>query len=408
MLKNEVKSMKKTSFFTIIFAIMLCFATFFVSTSTVTNDSVSVVTNDSVNAVGEDIFTSKINYQSSAKSAFLMEALTGRVLYSKNAEQALPMASTTKIVTAITVLDNYDDLDTPIKINSKAVGVSGTSIYLQQNEELTVRELLYGLMLRSGNDASVALAYEVGGSVENFCEMMNTLAKKVGAENSNFVNPHGLDADGHYTTAHDLAVITAYALENKDFAEIVSTKTKTICKDKENSRYLLNKNKLLANLDGCIGVKTGFTDDAGRCLVSACERDGLRLVSVVFNCGPMFEESSAMFERSYEKFKMVELLPPYYYIKSAEVENGEDAYVGLYSQSSFSLPLTQEEESNINIIYDAPDKLEAPLEKGQEVGKVEIFYGNHLLFSEKVYTIEEVDSKLFKDKIKDILDDWNA
>jgi len=267
---------------------------------------------------------------------------------------------------------------------------------------------LYGLMLRSGNDASVALAYEVGGSVENFCEMMNALAKKVGADNSHFVNPHGLDAEGHYTTAHDLAVITAYALENKDFAEIVSTKTKTICKDKDNSRYLLNKNKLLAKLDGCIGVKTGFTDNAGRCLVSACERNGLRLVAVVFDCGPMFEESSKMFEHSYEQFKMIELLPAYYYIKSAEVENGEDAYVGLYSQLSFSLPLTQEEESNISIIYDAPDTLEAPLKKDQEVGKVEIYYSNHLLFSQKVYTIEEVDSKLFKDKIKDILDNWNA
>lgn len=397
MKKGEIKVGNKINFWAVIWTIVLCFVFLSVSLGGLP-----------VSALDEEIFSAKIDFQSSAKSAFLMEANTGRILYSKNAEQELPMASTTKIVTAITVLENCKDLDTPIKIDRRAVGVSGTSIYLQADEELTVRELLYGLMLRSGNDASVALAYAVGGSVEDFCEMMNALAKKIGAENSHFVNPHGLDAKEHYTTAHDLAVITAYALENEDFKQIVSTKTITICKDKENVRYLMNKNKLLSKLDGCIGVKTGFTDNAGRCLVSACERSGLRIVSVVFNCGPMFEESEKMFELAFEKFKMVELLPAYNYVKSAEVNNGEDAYVGLYSKKSFALPLSQAEESNVNIVYDAPDTLEAPLVKDEEVGKVEIYYGNHLLFSEKIYTIEEVESKLFKDKIKDILDNWNA
>lgn len=388
--------MKKMYFWTITFTIMLCCVLF------------PVIEKNPVYATEKEVFTEKIAYASSAKSAFLMDAGTGRIFYSKNAQQKLPMASTTKIVTAITVLENCADLDAIIQVDSGAVGVEGTSIYLQPKEELTIRELLYGLMLRSGNDASVALAYAVGGSVGEFCGMMNDLAKKVGADSSNFVNPHGLDAPEHYTTAHDLAVITAYALENKDFAEIVSTKTKTICPDKDNRRYLINKNKLLASLSGCIGVKTGFTNDAGRCLVSACERDGLKLVAVVFNCGPMFEESSQMFERVFEQFKMVELLPAYNYVKSASVENGEEAYVGLYSRSGFILPLSQAEESNINIVFESPNSLKAPLKKEEEVGNVEIYYGKHLLFSEKIYTIEEVKSKLFKDKVRDILDKWNA
>lgn len=349
----------------------------------------------------------KVSYQSSAKSAIMIEADTGRILYSKNSEQQLPMASTTKIVTAITVIDNCDNLDEVVKIDNKAVGVEGTSIYLRKGEQLTVRELLYGLMLRSGNDAATALAIHIGGTVENFCEMMNKTAQNCGATNSNFVNPHGLDAKGHYTTAKDLAIITAYALDNPDFAEIVSTKSKTIG-DGESTRLLMNKNKLLSKLDGCIGVKTGFTNDAGRCLVSACERDELKLVCVVFNCGPMFEESEDLLELGFDKFKMCEILPPYKSMDNIPVENGVKDYVGSYSRKGLSLPLTKEEESNLNIQIELEQTLVAPVEKDKVVGKVEVYAGKHLIFSEKIYTMKEVDSKLIKDKVKDILDNWNA
>ena len=318
------------------------------------------------------------------------------------------MASTTKIVTAITVIENCGNLDKIVCVDKRAVGTFGTSIYLKANEELSVRELLYGLLLRSGNDASVALAYAVAGSVERFCEMMNALAQKVGATNSHFVNPHGLDEDGHFTTAYDLSLITAYALQNKDFAEIVKTKSIKICEGKENVRVLVNKNKLLSRLDGCIGVKTGFTNNAGRCLVSACERDGLKLVCVVFNCGPMFEESESLFELAYQKFKNVELLSPYFFVKTASVEGGKVGGVGLCTKNGFEAVLSKDELTNINVVFNAPDVLTAPVKKDEIVGVCEIYYGNHLIFSEKIYTIEEVDSILFKDKIKDILNNWNA
>ncbi len=392
--------MKKLCFFAFVFVFLLNFTNFpmpeFLPANAVINENIN------------EVFTEKISYNSSAKSAILIDAQTGRVLYSKNSEEKLPMASTTKIVTAITAIENCTNLDEKITIDPKAVGTFGTSIYLQPNEELSVRELLYGLMLRSGNDASVAIAYAIAGSEENFCEMMNQTATKIGATNSHFVNPHGLDEKEHYTTASDLAKITAYALENETFAEIVKTKTITICKDQENKRYLINKNKLLASLDGCIGVKTGFTDNAGRCLVSACERDGLRLVAVVFNCGPMFEESAEMFEKAFNEFKLVEILPSYHFVKSVPVENGEGDFVGLYTRGSFKIALSEKEESNLNVVFNAPESLDAPVKYDMEVGDVEIYYGNHLLFSEKIYTIEEVDSKLFKDKLKEILDNWNA
>ena len=395
MQKNNAKNIKTIEKMVAIFAIMFVFMLVYVN-------PLSPVFAES------DCFEEKISFNSSAKSAIVIDAGSKRILYEKNINEKLPMASTTKIVTAITAIENCDDLDKVITIDERAVGVFGSSIYLKPNEKLSIRELLYGLMLRSGNDASIAIAYAVAGSVEKFCEMMNSLAKKVGANNSHFVNPHGLDSEGHYTTAYDLSLITAYALQNNDFAEIVKTKSVRICEGKENIRYLVNKNKLLFRLDGCIGVKTGFTDNAGRCLVSACERDGLKLVCVVLNCGPMFEESEMLFEKAYEEFKLIEILPPYYYVKSAVVEGGKVDNIGLYLKSGFSIVLTKKELSIINVVFNVPDSLKSPLKKDQEVGICEIYYGNHLIFSEKVYTIEEVDSILFKDKIKDILNNWNA
>ena len=391
--------MSKNKRFNIVFLFVFMFFIVF----TVGDDNKNVYAENNLSSM----FVDKISYTSSAKSAYLMETTTGRILYEKNSEQKLPMASTTKIVTAITVLDNCENLDEVVNIKSNSVGIEGTSIYLREGEQLTVRELLYGLMLRSGNDASVALANHIGGSVENFCSMMNKLATDLGLENSNFVNPHGLDTEGHYTTAHDLAVITAYALQNEEFAKIVSTKNIVIGQG-ESRRSLANKNRLLGNLDGCIGVKTGFTNDAGRCLVSACDRDGLKLVCVVFNCGPMFEESSEMFELVYKNYKMLEIIPSYNTYDNINVENGTKNFVTTYSRAGFIIPVNKNEEANINVIIDIKPSIEAPVEKDTEVGKVEVYLGKHLLFSEKIYTMDKVSSRLLSDKVKDILDNWNA
>ena len=231
--------------------------------------------------------------ETSARAMCTMDVATGRVLFAHNAEQTMGMASTTKVVTALTVLENCADIDTKIQVADEAVGVEGSSIYLQKGEQLTVRELLYGLMLRSGNDAAVALALAVAPSVAEFAELMNQTAAKYGAKHTHFVNPHGLDDPDHYTTAYDLALLSAVALRNPTFVEICSAKEKRI-DGVDAPRLLINKNKLLKSLDGCIGVKTGYTKKTGRSFVGAREVDGQKIVCVVLNCGPMFPETAQL------------------------------------------------------------------------------------------------------------------
>lgn len=348
-----------------------------------------------------------IQATSSAGSAYVFDAITGRVFYQKNANKERAMASTTKIATAITVIDNCEDLDAKVTIDRRSVGVEGTSIYLREGEVLSVRELLYGLMLRSGNDAATALALHCAGSIEEFSKLMNDTARKAGATNTNFANPHGLDDPNHYTTAKDLAQITAYALNNDDFRQIVGTKNIKITGTEEGEyRYLSNKNRLLSSLDGCIGVKTGYTSKAGRCLVSAAEREGLRVVCVVLNCGPMFEESADMINAVFDKYHSYEILEPYHFITNVPLLNGEVPSISVYSKHGLKLTLDESEYARINIVYDLPDYLTAPINIDDEVGKVQVYYDKHLIFDEKIYTINEVDSKLLRDKVKDILDNW--
>ncbi len=349
-----------------------------------------------------------ISASSSASSAYVFDAITGRVFYQKNATDQRAMASTTKIATAITVIDNCKDLDEVVKIDRRAVGIEGTSIYLREGEELSVRDLLYGLMLRSGNDAATALAIHCAGSVEEFANLMNKTAQKAGADSTNFVNPHGLDNPQHYTTARDLAKITAYALNNDEFRQIVSTKNIKIAGVDGAYRYLTNKNRLLNSLDGCIGVKTGYTSKAGRCLVSAAERDGLRVVCVVLNCGPMFEESANIINAVFDKYHCYEILTPYSFVTKIPLLNGEVPSIEVYIKNGLKLTLTEEEYSRINIEYDLPDSLTAPVSYQKEVGTVQVYFDKHLIFEGKIYTIDEVDSKLLRDKLKDILKNWSV
>lgn len=343
-----------------------------------------------------------------AKSMVVIEADSKRVLNDKNKDERLAMASTTKIMTALVTCKNVKDFDEVVAINDNAVGIEGTSMYLKKGEKLTVKELLYGLMLPSGNDAAMALAYYVGGSEERFVEMMNEQAKELNLQNTHFANPHGLDADGHYTSAYDLAIITAEALKNDTFKEIVSTKNIRVTGSKENEpRFLSNKNKLLKTLEGCTGVKTGFTDNAGRCFVCSCTRDGMTLISVVLNCGPMFEESAKLLNTCFEKYKMREILEPYAQGENIKVSNGESDFVQTVTKHGFSYPLTDEEFNNIKIVRNQPEILDAPVVKEQKIGEIEIYLDKNLLFKENIYTMENVKSTKYLDKIWEIVDEWN-
>lgn len=343
----------------------------------------------------------------SAKSMIVIETTNGSTLYSKNANEKLPMASTTKIITALTVIENCEDLDKVITIPKSATLVEGSSIYLKPDEELTIRQLLYGLMLQSGNDSAATLALEVGGSLEDFAELMNETAKKCGATNSSFVTPHGLDDKNHYTTASDLAKITAYALKNPTFKEIVSTKSYNIpATNKYGARYLINKNKLLSGLDGCVGVKTGYTSKAGRCLVTACERNGMQVVCVVLNCRPMFEDSAELINKAFEEYSLTEVLPAYKFVTGVQVENGKATTIRLYNKQGYSVVDKQENLDNYVVVYDYPETVKAPIEKDKVLGTVKVYYNKTLLFTENLCSIEKVDKIETNDKIKNILDKW--
>lgn len=347
-----------------------------------------------------------LGVNTSAKAMCVMESSTGRVLYSKNAKQKLAMASTTKIMTAITAIENCSNIDEKFVISPKAVGISGTSLYLRKGEVFSVRELLYGLMLISGNDASVAIGEHVGGTLTNFVDMMNKTALKIGAVNSHFDNTHGLDSKTHYTTAEDLARITSYAMENETFREIVSTKNIKIVSAEGKTRYLRNKNKLLTKLEGCDGVKTGFTDDAGRCLVSSCTRDGMRLVCVVLNCGPMFEESQALLEQGFREYKLYDLTK-FFSIKSClPVSESKQGFVKIGFDNGAYYPLRASELDKISVSYTLPDELVAPIKKSQKVGEISIFFGNDLLFSKNIYTIENIRSNTYLDSLKRAVTNW--
>lgn len=316
----------------------------------------------------------------------VMEIGTQRVLLDKDGDKRMYPASTTKILTAICAIEN-SNLDDVVTVTKQCVGVEGSSIYLTEGEKLTVGELLYGLMLRSGNDAATALAMYISGSIDAFADLMNATAKKTGATNSNFVNPHGLPDDDHYVTARDLALITAYALKNEDFKKIVSTKKIEISNgDKPYKRLLINKNKMLFECEGATGVKTGYTKKAGRCLVSSCERDGMELVSVVLNCPPMFETAKAHFNEYFSSYALYKIFESDFIVDFIPVD-GTDEQCAVYIKEDVLLPLTEEERENINIRYDLPEKLPSGIKKDSEVGKIDFLVGNKLIFSEKIYTI---------------------
>lgn len=345
--------------------------------------------------------------ESTAKAMCVLEQKSGRILYGKNINKKLPMASTTKVFTALTVLENVPNLDEKVAVDDRAVGIEGTSIYLRKGEVLTVKELLLGMLLPSGNDSATALAYYVGGDIPTFCRLMQKTAKKAGAYNSQFKNPHGLDEEGHYTTAYDLAIVSAKALENPTFFEISNTKTAVISGNTEvKSRYLKNKNRLLSNFDGCTGIKTGFTDSAGRCFVSSAERKGLHIVCSVLNSANMFEECAKFMELAFDDYQMIEVLPAYNLINGIEVKKGRENFVKVFSRKGFAYPLTKEEELCINYVIDLPEFLTAPVKKEEKVGTIKVYLKDKLLFEDDILTRDYVKKDSLLSYFKDVVKFW--
>lgn len=297
----------------------------------------------------------------SAASAVLIEQGSGRVLYQQSADEERLIASITKIMTAVVALEHAD------KARSYTVTAQdmaeGSSMYLKPGDTLRLEELLYGLMLASGNDAALAVAHCVAGELEDFVALMNETAQRLGMTHSHFANPNGLDAEGHYSSAGDMAVLAAYALENQDFRRIVSTASITI-----GERYLANHNKLLRMCEGCIGVKTGFTKAAGRTLVSAATRDGMTLVCVTLNDGNDWQDHMDLLDYGFASYRMETAVPAGRVLASVLVREGTSATVPLAAEEDLCYPLTGDEK--LKVVARVPLSISAPVVPGQVVGEV--------------------------------------
>lgn len=304
----------------------------------------------------------------SAESAVLIEAESGNVICSKNMHAVLPMASTTKIMTALVALE-LSSPDTVIEIDARAVGVEGSSIYLTEGEQLTLEALLYALMLESANDAAVAIAIGLSGSVEAFSNEMNRKAAELGLLSTHFVNPHGLDDEEHFTSALELALITREALKNNLFRTIVSTrKTSIPHADSDGDRLLVNHNKLLRVYDDCIGVKTGYTKRSGRCLVSAAERDGVTLIAVTLNAPDDWKDHTALLNYGFTQYESVTLCKAEEIQYQLPVTGGDVESVLLSNRETLTLPLPMG-HGEVTCIIEAPRFAYATVQNGEICGR---------------------------------------
>ena len=305
----------------------------------------------------------------SAKSAVLIEAESGRVLYQQNAFVRLPMASTTKIMTAIVAIES-GDIRRIVTVSPDAVGIEGSSVYLYPGEQLTMEELLYALLLESANDAATAIAIAVSGAVDEFANRMNAKAVALGLTATHFTNPHGLDDEEHYTTAYDLALLSAYALKNETFRTICATTRKTISlKGDEGTRVLVNHNKMLTRYEGAIGVKTGFTKRSGRCLVSAAEREGLTLVAVTLGAPDDWQDHAAMLDFGFENYQSTLLSEKGGLVLPLSVV-GASAQSVLVANTEEARAVLKRNHSPITYRIEAPQMLYAPITSGTTVGHV--------------------------------------
>lgn len=336
-----------------------------------------------------------------ASSAILMDYTTGKVLYQKNAFLKRAPASTTKIVTAIVAIE-HGKLNQMITASTKASKADGSSIWLAPGEQHNLKDLLYGILLSSGNDASVAVAESLAGTEHQFAAWMTLKAHELGARNSNFVNSNGLPEIGHYTTAFDLALITRYALHNPTFSEIVKTRKKIIdWPGHKWDRVMYNHNKLLWQYIYADGVKTGYTRQAGKCLVSSATKNGHRLIAVVLNSKSMYSDSTKLFNFGFTNFQLLTLATPEKKLADVKVNEGIQSQVPVSTDQALNLVVPRGSAGKLKIDLDLPQAVIAPVERLQPVGELEVKLGSKLLQRVPVVTTAEVPRKSLWQKFWD-------
>lgn len=347
-----------------------------------------------------------------SRSCVVLDRKSKTILFGKNENKQVKMASTTKIMTAIVIIENYD-LNKEITVSKKAAGTGGSRLGLRTGDKITVHDLLYGLLLRSGNDAAVALAETVGGSIEGFAELMNQKAKELNLKNTHFESPHGLDSDGHYTTAYELALITDYALQNSTFAKIVGTKNYTITINGY-PKALTNTNELLGNLNGVYGVKTGFTNGANRCLVSSCKRGDMDIICVVLGADTKnfrTQDSIKLIEYAFENYEYVNIKE----IADKELSALRNKYSssffvdkGISNKISFEisnidtpiLPIKKDLVGNITTESFLNTNLIAPVHKDEILGYIKIVSNNNVIANFDIICKSEISKRSVIDYLK--------
>ena len=343
----------------------------------------------------------------SAKASIIIEAQSGKVIAGKNEYEKLPMASTTKIMTTLLLIES-GGLDEEFKVDNNAIMVEGSSMGLCQDDIVTKRALCYGMMLPSGNDAANETAVLLGGSAEKFADMMNEKAEQLGLENTHFVTPSGLHDDNHYSTTYDMAKLTGEALKNETFREICGTSSiKLKFGNPPYERWLVNTNKLLALYDGCIGVKTGFTDEAGRCLISAAEKDGVTLICVTLNAPNDWNDHIRMYDYG---FSVTES-------RSADFDFS-DLYVDVAGGDTDRIKVTPADVPKYTVVNGEVPKMSykvkldkfvyAPVSRGRKVGTIEFYSGNNLIMTTELSAESGCGAviKEYKPKWYEIIIEW--
>lgn len=342
-----------------------------------------------------------------ASGGVLMDVETGRVLASKNAHTRLPMASTTKIMTALLAIEN-SDISAIVKVPQQAYGVEGSSMYLNAGEKISMEDLIYGLMLTSGNDAAITIANYIGGSVENFADMMNKRAVELGCTNTNFVTPNGLHDENHYTSAYDLALISACAMKNETFSKIVGTQYYTT-KTGDVTRSLKNKNKILWNYEGGNGIKTGFTKAAGRCLAFSAEQGGHTLVGVVLNAPDMWNAADTMLDYGFSEYTWERLISESEVITNISVTSGMKNSLEIVAKEDIIIPLRKNEGKDaVKLKIICPNVIEAPVREGQVVGKIEAHIDGRVICSVPLIADDTIMQKEYPYYLWKILQEYIA
>ena len=325
-------------------------------------------------------------------SAVVIDSLTGRVLYSKKSQEKHSIASLTKVMTAIMLTENANMSDL-IEIPKEATRIGGSTAGVKAGEKMSAKDLLYAMLLPSGNDAAYAIGQFIGnGDIKNFAYLMTKRANEIGAVDTSFANPHGLDNEMHFSTALDVAKITSYALKNKDINEVVSTKTKTVNMGSFNKTFN-NTNALLSSYEGCDGVKTGFTNDANRCLIASSTRENMRLIGVILGADTTeirFKEAKEILDYSYKNYKMTDISNYLKVYVNIPVIKGNMDYYEKQINYKYSVPLKEGEYDKIYLKQEFIDSINAPMLVGQKIGKISAYIGEEKIFEKEIFLDENI------------------